>query len=148
MPVRAIAARIGVSCLLLLCAAAPALASANVSCRIDDRVLEFELEAIAGRTSPINHVQHGSITIKPDLKLAKPKVEVKLDNLMQQWLFGGELRLQIETYDEAAHESITLTITAALDRTKEKYFGRYVLTASRGNDSKVFKGRIKECEAG
>ena len=133
---------------LMVLASAPAFASANVSCQIDDRVLAFELEAIAGRTSPINQVQSGSIAIKPNLKLAKPKVEVKLENLVQQWMLGGDLRLQIEVYDEDARENINLVVDSRLDRKKEKYFGGYVLTVTRDGADKVFKGRIKSCEAG
>ena len=133
---------------LLFLASAPAFGSANVSCQIDDRVLAFELEAIAGRTSPINQVQSGSIAIKPNLKLAKPKVEVKLENLVQQWMLGGDLRLQVEVYDEDARENINLVVDSRLDRKKEKYFGGYVLTVTRDGADKVFKGRIKSCEAG
>ncbi|MSO68203.1 MAG: hypothetical protein EXQ82_10445 [Pseudolabrys sp.] len=129
---------------------APVWASANVSCRIDDAFLNFELEAIAGRAGPIVQVQTGTITIKPGaaMKLSTPQIAFDHTHIVQQWSLGGDMRLQIEVSDNAAKENVNLVIAALLNEKTDKYAGRYVLTILRAGNSKVLKGRIKECEAG
>ncbi|HLA20064.1 MAG TPA: hypothetical protein VJZ74_01270, partial [Pseudolabrys sp.] len=108
--------------------AAPALASANVSCRIDDGHLRFELEAIAGRAGPITHVQDGTIEIKPAaVKLASPHIAFDLTHIVQQWSLGGDMRLQIEVGDEAGKQNVNLVILARLNEKTDKYAGHYVL---------------------
>jgi hypothetical protein len=133
-----------------LMSAAPALASANVSCSIDDRVMALEFEAIAGRTSPINQVHSGIITVKPaaGLKLGSPQVKFGFEQIVQQWMLDSEMRLQIEVNDDTARVSLNLVIVGSLNRRQEKYFGRYVLTVTQNGEPKAFKGRIKECIAG
>jgi hypothetical protein len=129
--------------------AAPALASANVSCLIDDAFLKFELEAIAGRAGPIVQVQVGSIEIKPAAaKLQSPQITFDSPQIIQQWILGNEMRLQVEVTDEAAKENVDLAIFAQLNVRQSKYFGRYVLKISRPAGTKELNGRIKECEAG
>ena len=133
----------------MLLSAAPALASANVSCLIDDAFIRLELEAIAGRDGPIVQVQSGDIEIKPAaMKLAKPKLAFEMKHIVQQWTLGDDLRLQVEIGDETAREAVNVAIVARLDKAKEKYLGRYVLKVSRSGESKELKGRIKECIAG
>ncbi len=134
----------------LTLSAAPALASANVDCSIDDKFITFEMEAIAGRTGPINQVNVGSITLKPaiGIKLASPELTFDRTHISQQWLYDGELKLDIETYDEKTHESVVLIILAKLDKKTEKFAGTYVLRLARDQMSKEVKGRIKECLAG
>jgi hypothetical protein len=135
------------TCLLM---AAPAWASANVSCLIDDGYLRFELEAIAGRAGPITHVQDGTIEIKPAaaVKLASPRITFDLTHIVQQWSLGGDMRLQIEVGDAAAKQNVNLVILARLDDKTDKYSGRYILKITRAGETKELKGRIKECEAG
>lgn len=128
---------------------APAWASANVSCQIDDANLSFELEAIAGRSGPINQVHVGAIEIKPAaMKLATPQFTFDLTHIVQQWDYDGDLRLQFEIFDEPAKMSILLTIFARLNSKTDKYSGRYLLRVSAGGETKNLKGRIKECQAG
>jgi len=129
---------------------APALASANVSCLIDDAFLKFELEAIAGRAGPIVQVQVGTITIKPRaaVKLVSPQMAFDHTHIVQQWSLDGDMRLQIEVGDDAAKSNVNLVIIARLEKNKDKYFGRYVLNISLAGATKEFKGRIKECQAG
>lgn len=129
---------------------APAWASANVSCLIDDAVIRFELEAIAGRTGPITQVQVGKILIKPvaAVKLATPQLKFDHTHIIQQWSLGDEMRLQIEVADEKSRQNVNLVIFARLDKSKDKYSGRYVLKVTRAGETKELKGRIKECEAG
>ena len=107
---------------------ASALASANVSCRIDDAFLTFELEAIAGRAGPITQVQIGKISIKPAAaKLTKPQLTFDRSNILQQWDYDGEMRLQIEADNDASKEYVNLVIVARLNEKTDKYSGRYVL---------------------
>jgi hypothetical protein len=129
---------------------APALATANVSCLIDDAFLKFEMEAIAGRTGPITQVQVGQIQIKPAaaVKLVSPQITFDRTHIIQQWDLDDEMRLQIEVGDDAAKENVNLVILARLDKTQDKYSGRYVLKISRAGETKELKGRIKGCEAG
>ena len=128
-------------------AAAPASASANVDCQIDDKFITFDMEAIAGRAGPIVQVNVGTIAIKP--AAAKlPKLTFDRSHIVQQWTLDDDLRLQIEVVDDKTHEGVNLVLVARLDKKTEKYAGRYVLTITRGGKSVDFKGRIKECQAG
>ena len=128
---------------------ASALASANVSCRIDDAFLGFELEAIAGRTGPITQVQIGTISIKPAAaKLTMPSLTFDRGNILQQWDYDGDMRLQIEAGNDAAKEYVNLVIVARLNEKTDKYSGRYVLKVTYAGGGKELKGRIKECVAG
>ena len=143
-------ARFLLGIIFLMSISVPAFASANVTCQIDDRYIEFELEAIAGRAGPIVQVQVGSIVIKPaaGVTLASPKITFDRTNIVQQWDLGGDLRLQIEAGDDAAKENVNLVIFATLNSKTDKYSGRYVLKISSAGKTKELKGRIKECEAG
>ncbi len=129
---------------------APASATANVSCLIDDAYLRFELEAIAGRTGPITQVQVGKIEIKPAaaVKLLSPQITFDRTHIVQQWLIGEELCLKIEAGDDAARQTVNLVIVARLNEKQDKYFGRYILNITRPGESRELKGRIKACEAG
>jgi hypothetical protein len=128
----------------------PVLATANVSCLIDDAYLRFELEAIAGRDGPITQVQVGKIQIKPGAAVMLPSPQITFDrsHIVQQWFVGDDLRLQIEIGDDASREIVNLVIVARLNTEKDKYFGRYLLKISRSGESNDLKGRIKACEAG
>jgi len=108
-----------------------------------------DFDGIAGRSGPIYQLQEGSnsITIKA-LKLTKPKIDLKMENLVQQWVWDGDLRLQFEAEDEAAKESVNLVISAKLNLSQEKFFGTYKLIVTKNDDRKEFKGKIKSCEAG
>jgi len=136
--------------IFLMLISAPAFASANVTCQIDDKYIEFELEAIAGRAGPIVQVQVGSIVIKPGagVSLSSPKITFDRSHIVQQWDLAGDLRLQIETEDDVAKENVNLVIFATLNPKTDKYSGRYVLKISSAGKTKELKGRIKECEAG
>jgi len=128
---------------------APAFASANVDCSIDDRFIKFEMEAIAGRTGPINQVNVGIIDIKPAaITLTAPHITFDRTHIVQQWILGDELQLQVETGDAAAKQNVTLLIVARLNRKTDKFSGRYVLKVYGASETKEFKGRIKECVAG
>jgi hypothetical protein len=129
---------------------APALATANVSCLIDDAFLGFELEAIAGRAGPITQVQVGKFRIKPAaaVKLLSPQISFDRTHIIQQWSLDDEMRLQIEVGDDASRENVNLVIFARHDQRRDKYSGRYVLKITRAGNTKELKGRIKECEAG
>jgi hypothetical protein len=129
---------------------APALATANVSCLIDDTFIRFELEAIAGRTGPITQVQVGQIQIKPAaaVKLASSQITFDRTHIIQQWDLDDDMRLQIEIGDDAAKENVNLVIFARLGTKTEKYAGRYILKITRAGATKELKGRIKQCEAG
>ena len=120
-----------------------------MSCRIDDANLTFEMEAIAGRSGPINQVHVGTIEIKPAaMTLALPHITFDRTHIVQQWDFGDDLRLQIEVGDDAAKENVNLVIVARLDAKTDKYSGRYVLKIWRDGKATELKGRIKDCEAG
>ena len=130
--------------------AASAHATANVSCLIDYRNVRFELAAIAGSTGPIIQVHSGTLRIKPapDAMAASPESAFKREHIIQQWMLGDELRLQIEIADEASGQNVNLVIFGRLDQKQDKYFGRYVLRISRAGASRELHGRIKQCEAG
>jgi hypothetical protein len=129
---------------------APAWATANVSCLIDDAYLRFELEAIAGRDGPITQVQVGKVQIKPAaaVKLLSSQITFDRSHIIQQWLLGDDMRLQVEVSDDTAKATIILVIVASLKEKQDKYFGHYVLKISRAGETKELKGRIKQCEAG
>ena len=128
---------------------AQAFASANVDCSIEDRFIKFELEAIAGRSGPINQVNVGTIEIRPAaMTLTAPNITFDRTHIVQQWTLGDELRLQVEADDEAAKQNVNLVIVARLNTKTDKYSGRYVLKVYRAGETKEFKGRIKECVAG
>ncbi len=90
----------------------------------------------------------GKISIKPTARfeLAGPNVSFDRSHIVQQWIVGEDMRLQIEIGGD--RQTVNLTILARLDDARDKYFGRYVLTLSRPGATKELKGRIKECEAG
>ena len=133
----------------MMALSAPALASANVSCRIDDANLQFELEAIAGRSGPIVQVQVGTIVIKPAAaKLKTPQLSFDRGGILQQWDYDGDMRLQIEAGNDASHEYVNLVIVARLNAKTDKYSGRYVLKITGAGDTRELKGRVKECVAG
>lgn len=128
---------------------ASAWASANVSCRIDDAFLTFELEAIVGRIGPIMQVQIGKISIKPAAaQLTTPQLTFDRSNILQQWDYDGDMRLQIEAGNDRAKEYINLVIVARLNEKTDQYGGRYVLKVTYAGGTKELKGRIKECVAG
>ena len=138
---------LGIAAWLLLTASA--FASANVTCLIDDTNLNFELEAIAGRSGPINQVQVGSIAIKPAAaKLAVPDITFDRSHIVQQWSLGGDFRLQVEVSDSTLQQNVNVVIFARLNTNTDKYAGRYVLKIWRDGKISEFKGRIKECEIG
>jgi len=130
--------------------ASPARASANVSCAIEDDFLNLELEAIAGRDGPITQVQVGKIAIKKaaDFALAVTNVSFDKAQIIQQWMLGDDMRLQIGVANDQAKQAIDLVILARYDAKQDKYFGRCVLTLSRASVRKKLQGRIKQCEAG
>jgi len=133
----------------LLLTTASAFASANVDCSIDDAHLTFEMEAIASRSGPIQQIHVGSIAVKPAaMKLAVPTMTFDRSHLLQQWIQGGDLRLQIEVGDDSAKQNVHLVILARLNVKTEKFFGRCVLRISRDGKTNELKGRIKECVAG
>ena len=132
----------------LLAMGAPALASANVSCQIDDANLAFELQAIAGRSGPIVQVQAGTIAIKPSAARAAAQLTFGHTNIVQQWDLDDDMRLQIEVGDEKSKATVNLVIFARLNKATDKYSGRYVLKISRAGKTHELKGRIKECVAG
>ena len=136
--------RLALSLVACLMTAAPALASANVSCLIDDSYVRFELEAIAGRAGSITQVQVGEI----EIKAGKRKFIFDLTHIVQQWSLGGDMRLQIEIGDDEAKQNVNLVILARLDAKTEKYYGRYLLKILRDGKAMERKGRIKNCEAG
>jgi hypothetical protein len=127
---------------------ASALASTNVSCRIDDAFLSFELEAIAGRAGPITQVQTGIISVKPAAATLTTRLTFDRGNIVQQWDYGGDMRLQIETGNDAAKEYVNLVILARLNGKTGKYSGRYMLKITYAGGAKELRGRIKECVAG
>jgi hypothetical protein len=133
-----------------LAMSAPALASANVSCSIEDKFISFEMEAIAGRSGPITLVHVGTLQIKPaaNVKLVSPQRSFDHSHIVQQWSLDSDMRLQIEIGDAAAKQNVNLVILARLDAKTEKYRGRYILKLTRAGETKELKGRIKECEAG
>ena len=133
---------------LALCA--PAAASATVTCDIDDKFVTFQMQAIAGRSGPINHVQGGTIEIKPaaNVNLVSPQLTFDRTHIVQQWLLDSELRLQIEIDDAEAKQNVSLVILTRLDAKTEKYHGRYLLKIWRDGKATELKGRIKDCEAG
>jgi len=132
----------------LLAMGAPALASANVSCQINDANLAFELEAIAGRSGPIVQVQVGTIAIKPSTARAATQLTFDRTHIVQQWDLDDDMRLQIEVGDEKSKATVNLVIFARLNKATDKYSGRYVLKIARAGKTQELKGRIKECEAG
>ena len=123
-----------------------AFASANVSCGIDDKNVKFFLEAIAGRSGPINQVNDASFLLKP----AKMKpLKVNREHIAQQWIVGDDLRLQVVIESEDPNgNSFDLRIVARLDKKREKYSGDYVLTMIGSGAEREFKGKIKSCTAG
>jgi hypothetical protein len=128
---------------------APAAATATVTCDINDKFVTLEMQAIAGRSGPIQQVHVGAIAIKPAAgKLASPQVTFDQTHIVQQWILGSDLRLQIEVTDAAAKETVNLIISARLDSKRETYRGGYRLNIARGGKPAQFKGRIKECVAG
>ena len=133
-----------------LAMSAPALASANVSCSIEDKFISFEMEAIFGRSGPITQVHVGTMRIKPaaNVKLVSPQLSFDHSHIVQQWSLDSDMRLQIEIGDAAAKQNVNLVILARLDEKTEKYRGRYILKLTRAGETKELKGRIKECEAG
>ena len=122
-----------------------AFASANVSCVIDDKNLRFHLEATAGRSGPIVHVNDATFR----LKAAKASIRVTREHIAQQWIMDDDLRLQIviESKDPNG-DSFDLAIVARADSTHEKYTGTYVLTMIGSGAERKFKGRIRSCTIG
>jgi hypothetical protein len=137
---------LGIASLVLM--TAQALASANVDCSIDDANLKFDMEAIAGRSGPIQQIHVGTIEIKPAaMTLVAPSLTFNATNLMQQWIYASGLHLRIEVSDKA-NQSVNLVIIARIDAKREKYRGTYFLWVTRDGKSNERKGRIKECVAG
>jgi hypothetical protein len=123
-----------------------AFASANVDCAIDDKNVKFELEAIAGRSGPINQVNGGSFILKP----AKMKpLQIKREHIAQQWIVDDDLRLQVVIESEDPNgNSFDLRIVARLDKKRDTYSGNYVLTMIGSGAEREFKGKIKSCGIG
>ena len=123
-----------------------AFASANIDCVIDDKNVKFVLEAIAGRTGPINQVNGGTLQVKPG---KGPEVPVSMEHIAQQWIIDDDLRLQIKIEpDDPNGNSYDLRILARYDKKRDKYFGSYVLTMFGSGTEREFKGTIKSCLAG
>jgi hypothetical protein len=138
---------LGIASLVLM--TAQALASANVDCSIDDANLKFDMEAIATRAGPIQHINVGTIEIRPAaMTLVAPGMSFDRAHLLQQWIQNGDLRLQIEVSDDKADQNVNLVIIARIDPKMEKYRGTYILRVTRDGKSNERKGRIKECVAG
>jgi hypothetical protein len=146
---RTLLGRVGLGLATWMTMSAPATASATVTCDIDDKFVTFAMQASAGRDGPITNVQGGTIQINPAAgKLAMRQFTFDRTHIVQQWSFGGDMRLQIEVGDEAAKEYLNLVILARLDEKTEKYGGRYILRIIRAGVSKVLNGRIRDCESG
>jgi hypothetical protein len=147
---RIVLGQIGLGLAAWMTMSAPALASATVTCDIDDKFVTFKMLASAGRSGPITSVQGGEIQIKPaaNVNLVSPQLTFDRTHIAQQWLFDSDMRLQIEIDDAAAKQSVNLVILARLDAKTEKYYGRYLLKIWRDGKPTELKGRIKDCEAG
>ena len=147
---RILLGRIGLGLAAWMTMSAPAAASATVTCDIDDKFVTFAMQAIAGRSGPINYVQGGTIDIKPaaNVKLVPPQLTFDRTHIVQQWLLDSDMRLQIEIGNAEAKQSVNLVILARLDAKTEKYYGRYLLKIWRDGKATELKGRIKDCEAG
>ena len=133
-----------------LAMSASAAASATVTCNIDDKFVTFQMQAIAGRSGPINYVQGGTLEFKPAAKvdLVSPQLTFDRTHIVQQWLLDSDMRLQIVIDDAETKQSVNLVILARLAAKTEKYFGRYLLKIWRDGKATELKGRIKDCEAG
>jgi hypothetical protein len=147
---RILPGQIGLGLAAWMMMSAPAGASATVTCNIDDKFVTFEMQAIAGRSSPINYVQGGTIRIKPaaNVNLVSPQFTFDLTHIVQQWLLDSDMRLQIEIDNAEAKQNVNLVILARLNEKTEKYSGQYVLKIAILGKTKELKGRIKDCEAG
>ncbi len=145
---RRLLGQIGLGFAAWITMSAPAAASATVTCGIDDKFIAFEMQATSGRSGPITYVQGGTIRLKPASGHSIPAISFDYSHIMQQWLLGQDLRLQIEVTDERQKQTIGLVILARRNRDSDTYRGGYVLTVFGAGKTAEFKGRIKDCVAG
>jgi len=128
--------------------AGPALATASLSCSIEDANLSFSLEALSNREfGTIVGVTEGEITLKAKqvLKMG-PVLKLERGHIAQHWTYERELRIGINVENDEG--SLFLWVIAQADKTGERYSGRYAMRVSvSGSDSREFKGRIKGCSA-
>ena len=133
--------------------AAPAGATASLTCNASDRNLSFELlgNMGSGNAGSIQLIG-GTITLKA-IRGKFDKVEFKVEraHLFGQWNFGKELRIGIEP-ESVGDVSIYLAIIAELtknaDGDMDRYRSRYVAKIRGPKGETELTGKIKGCEAG
>ena len=59
--------------------------------------------------------------------MTAPQLTFDRSNILQQWDYDGDMRLQLEAGDDASKEYVNLVIVARLNEKTDKYSGRYVL---------------------
>lgn len=143
-----------VSLAFLVGPVAPAGATGNLSCTIDDKTLTFDAE------SGFSHgLGGGFINFRAQMRLKAPGVPEALKNLdgaalAHHWFHGPEIRLHLYWETESGpHAYVELVLdTKASGADEEAFKGRYTLTVyevPEGGEGKerTFYGRA-ECSAG
>ncbi len=133
--------------------AAPAGATASLTCDASDGNLSFELlgNMGSGNAGSIQLIG-GTITLKA-IRGKFDKVEFKIvsAHLSGQWNFGKELRIGIDPED-VGDVSITLAIIAELTKNAgadtDRYRGRYIAKVRGPKSETELTGKIKGCDAG
>lgn len=131
---------------LVASAAAPAFATAALTCSIDDANISFEMLGNVG-SGDIGFLQVTQAELKiKSSKMAKPGTvaEFKAENLVQNWIYGRELRLGFNFEEMLSDASVGLVIIGSRSR-RTVYGGQYELLVSRGGKTERFNGRIKDC---
>lgn len=131
---------------LVASAAAPAFATAALTCSIDDANISFEMLGNVG-SGDIGFLQVTQAELKiKSSKIAKPGTvaEFKAENLVQNWIYGRELRLGFNFEEMLSDASVGLVIIGSRSR-RTVYGGQYELLVSRGGKTERFNGRIRDC---
>lgn len=124
--------RNGLAATVLLCAAAPAMASGGLSCEGEDKQAKIFVESGMGRSIPgafLNFqgkIEFSDKSLPDDLRT----MDIKREDLAENWIDGKTLKLHIyrERTGDAPHGYVDLVINTWI-KEEGTYDGSFVATA-------------------
>ena len=140
--------------LALLLGAAPAGATASLTCSAEDRVVSIELVGNVGSGDGASvQITGGEIKLKPVKGKYFGPTEFKVEpgQVAGSWAFRKELRIGISPPD-AGDVSAYLAIIGEMIKTKNdditRWRGTYVLKLNGPKGKAELTGKLKGCDAG
>ncbi len=135
---------IGAALAAALCMqATSAHATATLLCSIKDKAFEFMLQGAVGSiASSLGGIQ-GEIDMKAAGAEPARKVELNLDNIVQRWIEGQDLKLWLHgDHDDKTPDFDLIIETRRKTKTSDNYTGAFRMTFEGAKGLRKFAGKV------